>query len=76
MSPGVAFAVGAAAGAVGVTLLYVSLAPSLAERATYEAVIAGGNELSPLAPLARGIAAPLSRRVRAIVAERVAPWAT
>lgn len=76
MSPGVAFALGIGAGAVGVTLLYVSLAPALAERATYEAVTAGGSELPLPVSFVQGIAGPLSRRVRRIVAGKVAPWVT
>ena len=76
MSSGVAFGAGLAVGAIGITLVYVSLAPALAERATYEAIVAGGGALGlpGASSVFQGLALPVSRRVRAIVAQRVSPW--
>lgn len=74
MNNGAAFGIGLAVGAIGVTLVYVSLAPSLAERATVEAIIGGAGELSIPAPFVAGISLPLGRRVRRLVASKVAPW--
>lgn len=76
MSPNAAFGAGLAVGAIGITFVYISLAPVLAERATYEAIVAGGGALGVPGASAvfQGLALPVSRRVRAIVAQRVSPW--
>ena len=74
MSPFAVFALGAIAGAGAATLLYVSLAPTVAERATFEAITAGASSAGIPPAFAQGLAGPISRRVGATVARRVAPW--
>lgn len=73
MSPrDVAF--GFALGAVGVTVLYASLAPSFVERATVQA-IEGLIDATPIAGSAlRPFTSVVGRQVRIAVARKVAPW--
>ncbi len=74
MNPYVAFGVCWGGGALGVTVLYASLAPAVSERVVVEAVTGGAAELSIPGMLSQGIARPLGARVRRLVAMRVAPW--
>jgi hypothetical protein len=74
VNPYVAFGVGVGVGALGVTILYASLAPAVSERVVVEAVTGGATELAIPGMLSQGIALPLGRRVRRLVASKVAPW--